>query len=381
MSRRLASAIGTSLVLHVGAVAAYALIPGLFERKTVQPAKPGEPESKRDPVSLTVVGPDRTAPAPGPEKPTPPKTSEPTIAEPQKPETKPPEVIPPETKRAETKVAAPERPAEPERQPPEPKPPSEQPQAIALNEPPRPTPIEREIPPRLELTFIDLSTLRSWSPLPPPLPQKPFELKKPGRIEMLKPIARPEPPPVPEPSRPPPEPIEAARPLDAMASRQLVAASASFVPTTAPAPPLLAKAPPPPRDLPLPLDEAPAGPIVLLHPEHATADEATREDLAQGTTHQSAAGAPTEGGADALEVIREKIRSVTWLFYGGESRRHGHHGTALVRFRMNSMGYATAMQLLKSTGHPALDAEVERILHEAEVYPYVPGWVAVPVSF
>jgi protein TonB len=92
-------------------------------------------------------------------------------------------------------------------------------------------------------------------------------------------------------------------------------------------------------------------------------------------------GDPAEEEPDPIAVIAEKIRRVAPLCYPTQAARLNLHGAVLVRFKMSKGGYVEEYQVLQSSGHALLDLEVEEVLHLAEPYPYVPGWIAVPVGF
>jgi len=217
-------------------------------------------------------------------------------------------------------------------------------------------------------------------------------------LKVFVPRDRPEPPPVPTspaaPVRPDirpdtqPAPI-APTPDDArrFTERQWKAAVDS--PLLTPRDPTLTPDTPP---LPMPQPEArivPQFPMKRLHdhgPPHA--EEVVRTPALASTLAAMEApsgGALSNGDSqarlNALELIRQRLAAVEPFCYPDEARRRRLRGTALLRFQVGAEGYPSVMQLMTSTGHALLDAKIEEMLHLAEPYPFVPGWIVVPITF
>jgi TonB family protein len=151
------------------------------------------------------------------------------------------------------------------------------------------------------------------------------------------------------------------------------------------------KAPETPQQvLPLPQPhDVPAYPMKRLHDDgtkHARpADVPVLPPPAEGRRGPvgSALGKPGEQAEtiDALALIRRRLEAMVPFCYPSEANRRGLKGTALLRFQLDSLGYPFVMQLVTSSGHAVLDDQLETLLHLAEPYPMVEGWVVVPVTF
>jgi TonB family protein len=95
-------------------------------------------------------------------------------------------------------------------------------------------------------------------------------------------------------------------------------------------------------------------------------------------------GDPLHPGGDALrrvELIQARINAVTPLVHSTAEGCRDRSGEVRVRFRVQPDGYSAARRILRSSGNPCLDAQVETIIHLAEPYPYVADWVPVTVKF
>ncbi len=82
-----------------------------------------------------------------------------------------------------------------------------------------------------------------------------------------------------------------------------------------------------------------------------------------------------------FDIIQRRIDAISPLIHRTTTGCRAMGGQARVRFLMNAHGYPLGYQVLDSTGSPCLDAEIDTVLHMAEPYPRVAGWVPVRVTF
>jgi len=82
-----------------------------------------------------------------------------------------------------------------------------------------------------------------------------------------------------------------------------------------------------------------------------------------------------------LEIIQARIDAVTPLVQRSNSACRANQGVARVKFRMNVRGYKEEHLITRTSGSHCLDEQIEEILHLAEPYPYLAGWVPVEVKF
>ncbi len=89
------------------------------------------------------------------------------------------------------------------------------------------------------------------------------------------------------------------------------------------------------------------------------------------------------GGADSdpLRLVQERIAWVAHLVSPSATRRARTEGSARVDLRVGANGYVRAVRVVKSTGSPALDAEIESTVHFAEPFPQWNGWLTVTVEY
>ena len=83
--------------------------------------------------------------------------------------------------------------------------------------------------------------------------------------------------------------------------------------------------------------------------------------------------------ADRLAIIRARIQNV--LEYPPLARLHDSDGNALVRFEIDREGTARDVRVVRSSGHPQLDASAVRAVESASPLPWVYGPLEVPVHF
>jgi protein TonB len=83
--------------------------------------------------------------------------------------------------------------------------------------------------------------------------------------------------------------------------------------------------------------------------------------------------------ADLLRAIRRRIAEAQT--YPEDARRAGLQGTVEVRFRILPDGSADAVEIVRSSGHPALDEASLQVIRRAAPYPVVSGRIRVPLSY
>jgi len=82
-----------------------------------------------------------------------------------------------------------------------------------------------------------------------------------------------------------------------------------------------------------------------------------------------------------LEIIQARIDAVTPLAHASAPGCIDQSGIVKIAFLIDALGYPCGLRIMKSSGSPCLDQEVDNVLHLAEPYPYVAGWVPVTVRF
>ena len=82
-----------------------------------------------------------------------------------------------------------------------------------------------------------------------------------------------------------------------------------------------------------------------------------------------------------FDIIQRRIDAISPLVHRTTIGCRALGGQARVRFLMNDQGYPLGYQILDSSGSPCLDAEIDTVLHLAEPYPRVAGWIPVRVTF
>ncbi len=88
---------------------------------------------------------------------------------------------------------------------------------------------------------------------------------------------------------------------------------------------------------------------------------------------------PTPSVAERLAMIRERIQDA--LEYPPLARWRDTDGDALVRFEIDRAGTARGVRIVRSSGHPLLDASAVRAVENAKPLPWVYGPLEVPVRF
>jgi outer membrane biosynthesis protein TonB len=89
-------------------------------------------------------------------------------------------------------------------------------------------------------------------------------------------------------------------------------------------------------------------------------------------------------GGDARElikIIQARIDAVTPLIHASAGPCQSTRGVVHLKFVVNRAGYPGGFRIISSSGVRCLDDEVDNVLHMAEPYPYVAGWIPVTVRF
>lgn len=93
---------------------------------------------------------------------------------------------------------------------------------------------------------------------------------------------------------------------------------------------------------------------------------------------------PPQAGGDRrslIENIQARIDRIAPLVHRTSQDCRNASGLARIRFIMDTRGYPIGYQILSSAGNPCLDTQIDTVLHLAEPYPFVAGWVPVKVKF
>ncbi len=93
---------------------------------------------------------------------------------------------------------------------------------------------------------------------------------------------------------------------------------------------------------------------------------------------------PDRAGGDRrslIENVQARIDRVAPLVHRTSQGCRNASGLARIRFLMDTSGYPIGYQILSSAGNPCLDTQIDTVLHLAEPYPFVAGWVPVKVKF
>lgn len=93
---------------------------------------------------------------------------------------------------------------------------------------------------------------------------------------------------------------------------------------------------------------------------------------------------PNQAGGDRrslIENIQSRLDRVAPLVHRTSQGCRNASGLARIRFVMDTAGYPIGYQILSSAGNPCLDTQIDTVLHLAEPYPFVAGWVPVKVKF
>lgn len=82
-----------------------------------------------------------------------------------------------------------------------------------------------------------------------------------------------------------------------------------------------------------------------------------------------------------IEIIQARIDEVTPLIHRTSGRCRYEEGVIKILFRISRYGYTDDQRIVRSSGPSCLEEAAEKVLHLAEPYPYVAGWVPVTIKF
>ncbi len=82
-----------------------------------------------------------------------------------------------------------------------------------------------------------------------------------------------------------------------------------------------------------------------------------------------------------VEIIQARINEVAPLIHRTSGRCRYEEGTIRMDFRISRFGYMDAHRFIRTSGQSCLNIVAEKVLHMAEPYPYVAGWVPVTIKF
>lgn len=80
-----------------------------------------------------------------------------------------------------------------------------------------------------------------------------------------------------------------------------------------------------------------------------------------------------------LKVIRDKIERAK--VYPRMARHQGLEGKTTLRFKINSQGQVEKVEIVESSGSSLLDSAAISAVRQAAPFPYVPGWLLLPILF
>jgi TonB family protein len=80
-----------------------------------------------------------------------------------------------------------------------------------------------------------------------------------------------------------------------------------------------------------------------------------------------------------LNIIREKIEKVK--FYPFLARENGIEGETKIKFIMRDDGSIDRIKIVKSSSYGILDKASIRIVYKAQPFPYIKGWIEIPLIY
>jgi outer membrane biosynthesis protein TonB len=92
-------------------------------------------------------------------------------------------------------------------------------------------------------------------------------------------------------------------------------------------------------------------------------------------------GAPAGDTRELIKIIQARIDAVTPLIHSSAGPCQAVKGVVHLKFVVNRAGYPGGFRIISGSGVRCLDDEVDNVLHMAEPYPYVAGWIPVTVRF
>jgi outer membrane biosynthesis protein TonB len=84
---------------------------------------------------------------------------------------------------------------------------------------------------------------------------------------------------------------------------------------------------------------------------------------------------------ELIKIIQARIDAVTPLVHASAGPCQTVKGVVHLKFFVNQAGYPCGFRIISSSGVRCLDDEIDNVLHMAEPYPYVAGWIPVTVRF
>lgn len=105
---------------------------------------------------------------------------------------------------------------------------------------------------------------------------------------------------------------------------------------------------------------------------------------APGSVHLDTPVFEAERGGDPrplVQIIQARIDAVTPLVQATAPGCRREAGVVRLVFWMNRRGYPEQYRIVRSSGSDCLDGEVDNVLHLAEPYPFVAGWVPVSINY
>lgn len=82
-----------------------------------------------------------------------------------------------------------------------------------------------------------------------------------------------------------------------------------------------------------------------------------------------------------VKIIQARIDEVTPLIHKTSGDCSYEQGVVKIIFRISPHGYTASKRITNSSGARCLDEVAEKVLHMAEPFPHVAGWVPVTVKF
>lgn len=224
--------------------------------------------------------------------------------------------------------------------------------------------------------------------IPAPAADTLSEAKAPDPI-----TAAPPPPPEMRATEVPPEPVKARPPPSPMAPADqppLIESRAVEAPVVAAAPPKAVRAKPKPDVVTEKKQEAEAPAVPAPAPETKPAETAMAPSPVVApparTEMRSSAAGPAGPPPDFIGRLRAKLERAKVYPRAAQTRRQ--EGVTHLRFTMDRGGKVLAWSIVRSSGHAALDHEVEAMLQRAQPLPPFPEEMSeqqlelvVPVQF
>ena len=82
-----------------------------------------------------------------------------------------------------------------------------------------------------------------------------------------------------------------------------------------------------------------------------------------------------------IEIIQTRIDAITPLVHATAGPCQTESGVVRLKFIVNQAGYPCGFRVIDYSGVRCLYDEIDNVLHMAEPYPYVAGWIPVSVRF